>query len=247
MVHDRPVGAVLTEPHNGRAACHYCGAVPSWLHHALYFSSVNATLPAAQATAASRLRPWSVVHSITYDKRRGRATGGARHRRQTKHAIEFQARIIFCARPRSNRRGSCSTRERVRELERPGRQEPDGPHHGRRRERPDRRTARSRLDRQPAQRDLRAALPHIGKGKSSFLRATGSRAAAAAPTGGAASSRRASAPTSRSRCANRVPGASASTASVKCFRKRKTSSRSTRTRWTPGAFRLPDQLRVWRE
>ena len=90
--------AVLTEPHNGRAACHYCGPCHRGCITRSYFSSVNATLPAAQATGRLTLRPYSVVHSITYDKRRGRATGVRVIDGQTKHAIEFQARIVFlCA------------------------------------------------------------------------------------------------------------------------------------------------------
>src|SRR6267143_1050760 len=90
--------AVLTEPHNGRAACHYCGPCHRGCITRSYFSSVNATLPAAQATGRLTLRPYSVVHSITYDNRRGRATGVRVIDGQTKHAIEFQARIIFlCA------------------------------------------------------------------------------------------------------------------------------------------------------
>jgi len=90
--------AVLTEAHNGRAACHYCGPCHRGCITRSYFSSVNATLPAAQATGRLTLRPYSVVHSITYDKRRGRATGVRVIDGQTKHAIEFPARIIFlCA------------------------------------------------------------------------------------------------------------------------------------------------------
>ena len=90
--------AVLTEPHNGRAACHYCGPCHRGCITRSYFSSVNATLPAAQATGRLTLRPYSVVHSITYDKRRGRATGVRVIDGQTKHALEFQARLIFlCA------------------------------------------------------------------------------------------------------------------------------------------------------
>jgi len=90
--------AVLTEAHNGRAACHYCGPCHRGCVTRSYFSSVNATLPAARATRRLTLRPYSVVHSIIYDKRKGRATGVRVIDGQTKHALEFQARIIFlCA------------------------------------------------------------------------------------------------------------------------------------------------------
>src|SRR5688572_25982492 len=90
--------AVLSEAHNGRAACHYCGPCHRGCITRSYFSSVNATLPAARATGRLTLRPYSVVHSILWDRRRGRATGGRVVGGQTKRALEFQARIIFlCA------------------------------------------------------------------------------------------------------------------------------------------------------
>ena len=87
--------AVLTEAHNGRAACHYCGPCHRGCITRSYFSSLNATLPAAQATGRLTLRPYSVVHSIMYDKRTGRATGVRVIDGQTKHALEYRARIIF--------------------------------------------------------------------------------------------------------------------------------------------------------
>ncbi|HJS44008.1 MAG TPA: GMC family oxidoreductase [Gemmatimonadales bacterium] len=90
--------AVLTEAHNGRAACHYCGPCHRGCITRSYFSSVNATLPAAQATRRLTLRPYSVVHSILWDRKRSRATGVRVIDAQTKRAIEFQGKIIFlCA------------------------------------------------------------------------------------------------------------------------------------------------------
>jgi len=90
--------AVLTEAHNGRAACHYCGPCHRGCITRSYFSSLNATLPAAQATGRLTLRPYSVVHSVLWDPKRGRATGVRVIDGQTKHALEFKARIIFlCA------------------------------------------------------------------------------------------------------------------------------------------------------
>src|SRR6266576_664673 len=90
--------AVLTAAHNGRAACHYCGPCHRGCVTRSYFSSINATLPAAQATGRLTLRPYSVVHSITYDRKTGRATGVRVIDGQTKHALEFKARIVLlCA------------------------------------------------------------------------------------------------------------------------------------------------------
>ena len=90
--------AVLTEAHNGRAACHYCGPCHRGCITRSYFSSVNATLPAAQATGRLTLRPYSVVHSILWDRKRSRATGVRVIDGQTKKTLEFQAKLIFlCA------------------------------------------------------------------------------------------------------------------------------------------------------
>ena len=90
--------AVLTEAHNGRAACHYCGPCHRGCITRSYFSSVNATLPAARATGKLTLRPYSVVHSILWDRKRGRATGVRVVDGQTKKTLEFQAKLVFlCA------------------------------------------------------------------------------------------------------------------------------------------------------
>ena len=90
--------AILTEDHNGRAACHYCGYCERGCVTLSYFNSINATLPVARQTGKLTLRSFSVVHSLIYDKKRGRVSGVRVIDGETKHAIEFQARVIFlCA------------------------------------------------------------------------------------------------------------------------------------------------------
>jgi len=90
--------AVLTQDHLGRSACHYCGPCHRGCITRSYFSSVNATLPAARETGRLTLRPWSVVHSVMYDAKTGKATGVRVIDGQTKHALEFKGRIVFlCA------------------------------------------------------------------------------------------------------------------------------------------------------
>jgi choline dehydrogenase-like flavoprotein len=90
--------AILTRPHNGRAACHYCG--PCWrgcVTHS-YFSSIGSTLPAAERTGRLTLRPNSVVETVLYDERRDRATGVRVIDADTREVLEFRARVIFlCA------------------------------------------------------------------------------------------------------------------------------------------------------
>jgi choline dehydrogenase-like flavoprotein len=90
--------AVLTEDHLGRDACHYCGACERGCITLSYFSSINATLPAARRTGRLTLRPHSVVHSLIYDRQRGRVSGARVIDGETKHALEFRGRVVFlCA------------------------------------------------------------------------------------------------------------------------------------------------------
>jgi len=90
--------AILTRPHLGRAACHYCG--PCWRGciTSSYFSSNGVTLPAAAATGRLTLRPNSVVAEVLYDQRRGRAAGVRAVDAESGKTLEFHARVIFlCA------------------------------------------------------------------------------------------------------------------------------------------------------
>ncbi len=90
--------AVLTVNHKGRAACHYCGPCHRGCVTLSYFSSVNATLPAAAATGRMTLRPNSVVASVLYDDGRDRARGVRVIDRETHAEMEFTGRIVFlCA------------------------------------------------------------------------------------------------------------------------------------------------------
>ena len=90
--------AVLTTPLNGRAPCHYCGPCHRGCSTRSYFSSVNATLPAAQATGRMTLRPHSVVRAISYDAVRGRAKGVRVIDALTGVEHAYTARVVFlCA------------------------------------------------------------------------------------------------------------------------------------------------------
>jgi len=90
--------AILTQRHNGRAACHYCGPCARGCITRSYFSSLNATLPVALATGKVTIRPHSVVHSVMFDPKTRKATGVRVIDGQTHEALEFQGRILFlCA------------------------------------------------------------------------------------------------------------------------------------------------------
>ena len=90
--------ANLTAPHHGRAPCHYCGPCHRGCITRSYFSSVNATLPAARATGRLTLRPFSIVRSLVYDAPKRRVTGVRMIDANTKTEREYTARIVFlCA------------------------------------------------------------------------------------------------------------------------------------------------------
>lgn len=89
---------VLTEAHNGRAACHCCGPCECGCITRSCFSSVNATLPAAEKTGKLTLRPFSTVHSRIFDAHSRKVTGVRAIDSQTRAAIEFLAPLVFlCA------------------------------------------------------------------------------------------------------------------------------------------------------
>ncbi len=90
--------AILTQPHRGRAACHYCGHCERGCVTHSYFSSVGSTLPAAQATGRMTLRPHSVVAEVLVDHARGRARGVRVIDARTMEEHVFEARVVFlCA------------------------------------------------------------------------------------------------------------------------------------------------------
>jgi len=90
--------AILTQDHRGRAACHYCGPCERGCITRSYFSSLNATLPAAEKTGHMTLRPFSVVHSVIFDAKTSRAAGVRVIDSQTKASVEFRAKVVFlCA------------------------------------------------------------------------------------------------------------------------------------------------------
>lgn len=60
-----------------------------------YFSSVSSTLPWAKKTGNLTIRPFSVVHSVIYDDKKGKATGVRIIDTNTKEEIEYYAKVIF--------------------------------------------------------------------------------------------------------------------------------------------------------
>ncbi len=98
MVHAR--WAHLTQPKDvhiqqGRAQCQARNMCMRGCPYGGYFSSVSSTLPWAMRTGKLTVRPFSVVHSIIYDDKKGKATGVRVIDANTKEVIEYGARIIF--------------------------------------------------------------------------------------------------------------------------------------------------------
>src|SRR3989442_11003481 len=87
--------AILTAPHRGRAACHYCGPCERGCITHSYFNSIGVTLPVARATGRLTLRPYRVVHSVIYDEQRDRAAGEPGIDAQTHEPLELPPRTLL--------------------------------------------------------------------------------------------------------------------------------------------------------
>lgn len=92
--------AHLTQPkpihyQQGRAQCQHRTICERGCPFGGYFSSNASTLPWAMKTGKMTLRPDSVVHSIIYDEKKGKAVGVRVVDAHTKEMMEFYARIIF--------------------------------------------------------------------------------------------------------------------------------------------------------
>jgi choline dehydrogenase-like flavoprotein len=79
----------------GRASCLRRDLCHRGCPYGAYFSTQSSTLPAAARTDNLTLKTDSVVHSIIYDAKLGRATGVRVIDAQTKQATEYFAKIIF--------------------------------------------------------------------------------------------------------------------------------------------------------
>lgn len=92
--------AHLTEPselhlEQGRGRCQARTLCERGCPFGGYFSSNSSTLPWAERTGNLTLRPDSVVHSVIYDEKKGRAAGVRVIDAVSGEATEFYARVIF--------------------------------------------------------------------------------------------------------------------------------------------------------
>jgi len=98
MVHAR--WAHLTQPtelhlRQGRGKCQARNLCMRGCPFGGYFSSVSSTLPWAEKTGNLTIRPHSVVHSIIYNEKNGKASGVRVIDAISKEIFEFHARVIF--------------------------------------------------------------------------------------------------------------------------------------------------------
>ncbi len=95
--------AHLTEakPHHeelGRIACQYRSLCERGCSYGSYFSSLSATLPAAQRTGNLTIVTDSIVHSVIYDPKTGKASGVRVIDAKTKQGRTYEGKVVFlCA------------------------------------------------------------------------------------------------------------------------------------------------------
>jgi choline dehydrogenase-like flavoprotein len=81
-----------------RGTCQYRNLCSRGCPYGGYFSSNSSTLPAAEKTGNMTLRPFSIVHELIYDEKKGKATGVKVLDAETGEQMEFFANVIFlCA------------------------------------------------------------------------------------------------------------------------------------------------------
>ncbi|HEY1151094.1 MAG TPA: GMC family oxidoreductase [Pseudoduganella sp.] len=90
--------ANLTVEHNGRGPCQYRSICNRGCSFGAYFSSLSATLPAAQKTGNLTVRADSVVEAIEVDPKTKQATGVRIIDAKTGQRMTYRAKVIFlCA------------------------------------------------------------------------------------------------------------------------------------------------------
>ena len=90
--------ATLTEDHEGRRACHYCGPCERGCSTSSYYSTQSVALPAAQKTGKLTLKPNALIESVVFDPTTGRASGVRVIDTETRETTEYRAKVIFlCA------------------------------------------------------------------------------------------------------------------------------------------------------
>ena len=95
----RTAHATAPLPHSPqRGTCQFRNLCSRGCPYGGYFSSNASTLPAAEKTGNMTLRPYSIVHELIYDEKKGKVTGVKVQDSETGEQVEFYAKVIFlCA------------------------------------------------------------------------------------------------------------------------------------------------------
>jgi choline dehydrogenase-like flavoprotein len=88
--------SIITKPHNGRAACHYCGQCNRGCMTNSNFSSTNVLIAPALKTGRLTLVTNAMAHEVTLDSR-GRATGVTYIDTKTRAEKQANARVVVLA------------------------------------------------------------------------------------------------------------------------------------------------------
>jgi choline dehydrogenase-like flavoprotein len=86
--------AMLTRHHDGRAACHYCGACDRGCATASRFSTLDAIIPKLAPRRNITLRTGAAVHRVTLDRQTGRARGVEYIDTRRGRSEEARARVV---------------------------------------------------------------------------------------------------------------------------------------------------------
>jgi len=88
--------SILTRPHNGRAACHYCGQCNRGCAVNANFTSTNVLIAPAVATGRLTLVTGAMVREVTLD-RQGRASGVLYVDKATRTEQRAEAKVVVLA------------------------------------------------------------------------------------------------------------------------------------------------------
>jgi len=89
--------ANLTQPTNGRPACHMCGPCERGCATWSYFNAAYTTIPDAQTTGRCRIVTNAMAAEVLMDPRTRRATGIRYVDRVTRRSREVRARVVMLA------------------------------------------------------------------------------------------------------------------------------------------------------
>jgi glucoside 3-dehydrogenase (cytochrome c) catalytic subunit len=98
LIYSNEPKAIITQPHNGRPPCHYCGECAEGCAVGAKYNSAQVLLPEAKASGHWTLQSNAVAAEIIADPQSGLARGVRWVDRITKKAAESYARVVMvCA------------------------------------------------------------------------------------------------------------------------------------------------------